>query len=63
MLYPLSYEGITGFSSPSLWSCSGHSTTSAQEVAISSPPTEDSSIHSSTRTVTNNSASFGAPPT
>jgi hypothetical protein len=44
----LSYEGITGFSSLSLWSSSLHSTTPAQEVANSSPPNEDASIHSST---------------
>ncbi len=37
MLYPLSYEGITGFSCLLLWSCGLHSTTSAQEVARSPP--------------------------
>src|SRR5665213_3411334 len=61
-LYHLSYECITGFSSLSLWSCSLHSTTPVQQVANSSPPTEDASIHSSPCALTKNSALFGLPP-
>ncbi len=37
MLYPLSYEGITGLSCLSPRTCHLHSTTPAEEVAKSSP--------------------------
>jgi len=51
MPYPLSYEGITGFSSPSLWSRRLHSTTPAQEVMKNSPLATITPHYSSMRTV------------